>query len=225
VKIKTIALVPAAGLGARMGQSQHKAFITLENKPLLWHCLNQLSAVEEVSDIVIALHEDDFELWESQADFTEGRKSWKPITAVIGGETRAHSVLNAFEKAMELSEEDFYACVHDAARPFTGKKLIQEVIQAAEASGAAGCALNVVDTIKQQSADGQLKTLPRHSLKALQTPQVISSSIFKQGWAKWREAGKPKVTDDFQIIENLNVKVTLLEGDPKNKKITFESDI
>lgn len=225
MKIKTIALIPAAGVGSRMQSSTHKAFLELNNKPLLWHCLDQLSQADEISEIVIALHKNDFCYWESDKDLVQGRQCWKPIITVEGGETRAHSVFNAFVKAQELCDEEFYACVHDAARPYTGVSLIRAVIQAAEHTGAAGCALEVVDTIKRQFSDGHLETLPRSELRALQTPQVILSTIFAEGFSKWHQKGCYDVTDDFQIIEKGNVKVTLLPGRVENKKITFRGDI
>lgn len=225
MKFKGIALVPAAGVGQRMGADIHKAFIELDDKPLLWHCLDQLSNVPEISNIVIALHQDDFNFWENHIDLQEGRKVWKPITAVVGGATRTHSVYEAFKKAKEINPNEFYACVHDAARPYTGSETIRSVLKAAETTSVAGLALEVVDTIKRQHEDGRLETLERHKLKAIQTPQVILSSLFEEGYQKWFDESCPQLTDDFQIVESIGVQVTLLAGDARNKKITYYSDI
>lgn len=225
MKAEAVALVPAAGVGSRMGAEVHKAFVTLKHKPMLWHSINQLNQVPEISKIVVALHADDFDYWNTQEDLVDGRKVWKEVVAVEGGETRSHSVREAFNKAIELQGDFFYACVHDAARPFASVDLISSVIQAAEGSGASGCALEVVDTIKQQDVEGFLKTLERKALKALQTPQVIRSDLFKKAYEIWEKQGFPNNTDDLQLIEGLNVKVALLRGDPKNIKITYRNDI
>jgi 2-C-methyl-D-erythritol 4-phosphate cytidylyltransferase len=147
------------------------------------------------------------------------------VYAVTGGDSRTHSVHEAFKKALSLCADPFYACVHDAARPYASTQMIQAVIQAATESGAAACALEVVDTIKEQDESGTLRTLNRASLKAIQTPQVIRSDLFSKGYDNWANGNFQICTDDLQIIESLSVKIALLKGDPKNIKITYQNDI
>lgn len=216
-----VALVPAAGMGSRMGA--RKAYLDFKGRPLLGLTLQALSAVPEITRVFVALHPEDMSLWEGRPLWPHGDP--RPCKAVLGGETRAHSVREAFFSAFKEVGGDFLAVIHDAARPFANGKLISNVISHAYEGVAASCALDVVDTIKEIQQGGQVRTLDRSRLKAIQTPQVIHSRDLLLAWERWNSAGCPPVTDDLQLIEGMGVKVTLLPGDPMNVKVTHPHDL
>ncbi len=224
--MNVIALIPAAGTGSRLGAPVHKAFVSYRGRPLVWHTLDRLSEVPGISRMVMALHAHDLPLWKQQEGFEEASANWKPLTVIAGGATRAHSVGEALAEALQLEEsEGFLACIHDAARPHASVDLITATLASAAKTGAGVAALPVTDTIKQVGADGQLTTLVRDTLKAMQTPQVIRADWLKKAYELWKNSGEPAVTDDIQMIEPLGRPVAVVPGDPANIKVTFPADL
>jgi 2-C-methyl-D-erythritol 4-phosphate cytidylyltransferase len=222
---EVVALIPAAGLGRRMGpNSVRKAFIAWQGRPLIWKTLDALSRASSIDRLVMALHLEDLAFWSELKGLSEAEKNWKPLQIIAGGASRTESVEQAFLQALKTSRS-FLALVHDGARPFVRPELVDRCVKEAEKTGAALAVLPVVDTVKEVLPGGLLKSLKRESLFAAQTPQVIRSDLFEKAFAFWHERGCPSLTDDVQLLEKLNIPISLVEGNRDNRKITYADDL
>src|SRR6266853_5968974 len=178
--MKVVVIIPAAGLGTRMapmpsamtsGNKEVKAkkahpskqFTELGGTPILIHTLRKFAAVEAVSEIWIALRENEIAGFRARLESEAKDVLKKKVELVAGGEHRQQSVENAL-KAVAAAPDDI-VLVHDAVRPFVAPQIIQEVIAAAEKYGAAIAGLPAGDTVKQveRTAEGALikTTIPR----------------------------------------------------------------
>jgi 2-C-methyl-D-erythritol 4-phosphate cytidylyltransferase len=203
-------IVPAAGLGLRLGGQRPKALHELGGKPLLWHCCRNVAASRSVGAIVIA----------APPGATAEVHALVPGAIVVeGGRTRQESVAAALAA---VPAEFEIVLVHDAARALTPPELI-EAVAAAIRSGhdAVIPGLPVVDTIKEVDGDGRvLTTVDRSRLRAVQTPQGFRRSVL----AKAHEMSGDH-TDDAGMVERLGVPVHTVAGHPHALKITTPWDL
>jgi 2-C-methyl-D-erythritol 4-phosphate cytidylyltransferase len=224
--MKVTVILPAAGLGTRMGRSvpekagtSRKQFMLLDGSPILLHTIRKFAATPAVSEIVVALRGDDME-WVRELLSVE--KFDKTVRLVEGGDSRQESVEHALatlEPATEL------VAVHDAVRPFIEPSVLEKVFAEAEESGAAIVGIVPVDTVKQVHRNKIRQTIPRDRLILAQTPQVFRFDLLKSAFAKAREdnfAG----TDESSLVERLDqVEVSVVPGSDRNLKITKPSDM
>src|SRR5579864_9467251 len=166
--MKVVVIIPAAGLGTRMApmpggakdqQKQappSKQFTELGGTPILVHTLRKFAASPAVSEICIALRENEIGGFRARLEKEGGDISGKKVQLVVGGEHRQQSVANALA-AVSASADDI-VLVHDAVRPFVTEGIIQEVIEGVKKHGAAIAGMPAVDTVKQveRTADGAL---------------------------------------------------------------------
>lgn len=220
--MRSVAIVLAAGKGSRLGGDTKKQYLLLEDKPILYYSLN---VFEEsiVDDIVLVLPEEDMEY--CKKDILE-RYNFTKISAIVaGGAERYLSVSNAL--AVIKSDYDI-VLIHDAARPFIDKELVEEAVSEALSHRAYIPVVAVKDTVKVRDESGFVeKTLDRSSLVAVQTPQAFDFKLCKEAYDK---LGKLQVkaipTDDEMIISDMmGVPAKLGEGRTYNIKITTKEDI
>jgi 2-C-methyl-D-erythritol 4-phosphate cytidylyltransferase len=224
--MKVSVIIPAAGLGTRMGRStperegiSRKQFMLLNNSPILVHTIRKFVSSPLINEIVVALREDDLawaqELFKSQ-QFS------KPVRTVAGGETRQQSVENALAS---ISDDTELVAVHDAVRPFIEMPVIEKVVKEAAETGAAIVGIVPVDTVKQVHRNKVRATLPRERLILTQTPQVFQLKVLRQAFEKARQdlfIG----TDESSLVERLEqVEVSVVLGTDRNIKITKPSDM
>ncbi len=219
---KIIAIVPAAGLGSRLGLGKNKAFADVGGLPLLVQCMRMLADTDCVSRVIAVVRPQ--EVKEAELMLEEYSKEYYPLLpfcVVAGGKERQDSVANALAA---VTESDGYIAVHDGARPFAGKEVFKRVLNAAVDSGAAIAAVPVKDTIKVVSENNIVQTTPvRSTLRAVQTPQIFRISILKQAYEFLQQHGN--VTDDASLVERLGIAVTVAEGSYENIKITTPEDL
>jgi 2-C-methyl-D-erythritol 4-phosphate cytidylyltransferase len=233
--MKVVVIIPAAGLGTRMAPvpagaktektPPSKQFTELGGTPVLIHTLRKFAAVQAVSEIWIALRENEIEGFrsrlESEADVPKEKANF-----AIGGEHRQQSVENAL-KAISAAPDDI-VLVHDAVRPFVTVEIIEEVIAAAKKYGAAIAALPAVDTVKQveRTAEGALikATIPRASVVMAQTPQGFRYVVIKKAFDEAAADGFLG-TDEASLVERSGHQVAVVMGSPRNIKITAPSDM
>jgi 2-C-methyl-D-erythritol 4-phosphate cytidylyltransferase len=224
--MKTAVILPAAGLGTRMGRPQpekggtsRKQFMLLEGSPILLHTIRKFDASPLVSEILVALRDEDQE-WASS--LIDQHRLTKSIRLVPGGETRQQSVENALER---ISPETSLVAVHDAVRPFIDQETIARVVEAAVESGAAIVGIVPIDTVKRVHKNKIRATLPRDHLVLAQTPQVFRYDLLRTAFARAREDGFIG-TDEASLIERLEqVEVIVVAGSDRNIKITKPSDM
>jgi 2-C-methyl-D-erythritol 4-phosphate cytidylyltransferase len=236
--MKVIVIIPAAGLGTRMApmlvgakDKQRKAppskqFTELGGTPILIHTLRKFAGVDVVSEIWVALRENEIAGFRARLGSEAGDVLKKKVEFVVGGEHRQQSVESALN-ALE-AEADDVVLVHDAVRPFVTREIIQEVIEAAQKYGAAIAALPAVDTVKQveRTAEGALikATMPRAGIVMAQTPQGFRYSVIKKAFDEASADGFLG-TDESSLVERSGHDVAVVMGSPRNIKITAPADM
>lgn len=210
-KIKTACIILGGGRGTRMKESIPKQFLKLNGKRIASYSLNIFKEIDEISEIVIVCAE------EYRDIFSEGS-----YTFANPGERRQDSVYNG---VMALQSDPDFICIHDSARPLVTKNMAQKVIYAAYENGAAALGVPVKFTIKELDTQGFVKQTPnRDYYWEIQTPQVIKSSLLREGFHYINE-NKLTVSDDVSIIELMRHPVKLVEGCYSNIKITTVEDL
>jgi 2-C-methyl-D-erythritol 4-phosphate cytidylyltransferase len=212
-RASVIAIIVAAGEGKRFGFS--KQFARLREKSVLEWSLDQFEAHDQVREIVLVLKE-----------ATQREKSfrgYRKIRAVIeGGKKRQDSVGAGFSQIDPERAE--IVLVHDGVRPLVGSDLISRIIDRTLERGAAVPVIPVEDTIKRVEGKLVSQTLDRSRLFRVQTPQGFSYSVLKEALDSAREAGFYG-TDEAALVERIGKKVFVVEGDPRNIKITTPLDL
>lgn len=225
--MKVSVILPAAGLGTRMGKppqpekggTSRKQFMLLDGLPILVHTVRKFVATPAVSEIVIALPPDDID-WVQDLLRQESEK--KPIRLVEGGDSRQQSVENALAV---LSPDTTLVAVHDAVRPFVDVPTIEKVIAEAQEHGAAIIGIVPVDTVKLVHLNKIRQTLTRERLVLTQTPQVFRYDLLKQAFDQARADGFIG-TDESSLVERLEqVEVSVVAGSDRNIKITRPGDM
>lgn len=224
--MKVAVILPAAGLGTRMGRSQpektgtsRKQFMLLDGAPILVHTLRKFAACPAVHEIVIALRAEDIEWVQHLVDEQSFSKS---VRCVEGGDSRQHSVENALAT---LAADTTLVAVHDAVRPFIDLAIIDKVIEAAAESGAAIVGVVPVDTVKQVHLNKIRATIPRDRLVLAQTPQVFRFQLLKEAFERAR-LDNFTGTDEASLVERLDqVEVSVVAGSDRNIKITKPTDM
>jgi 2-C-methyl-D-erythritol 4-phosphate cytidylyltransferase len=221
--MKVSVILPAAGLGTRMGREKsgtsRKQFMLLEGAPILIHTIRKFLRCSSVSEIVVALRAEDMD-WARGLIHQEHPE--KPVRVVEGGESRQQSVENALAA---LSPDTELVAVHDAVRPFIDSALVEKVIAEAAATGAAIVGIVPVDTVKQVQRNKVRSTLPREHLVLAQTPQVFRFDLLKRAFEAARSDSFTG-TDEASLVERLEqAEVSVVQGSDRNIKITRPSDM
>lgn len=213
----TYAIVPAGGLGTRMGSRRPKQYLRLDRVPILVATLRALGRTRGLAGIVVAVPE---------AQVAETRRLLarlrvpRILEVVAGGADRQESVWRALQRIPERAER---VVVHDAVRPFIDAALVARVLAAA-AGGAATCGIPVRETVKRVR-DGAIEaTVPRQGLWLTQTPQAFTRALLWEAHDKARRDGFAG-TDDAMLVERLGVTVAMVRGLGQNLKITTPEDL
>lgn len=216
---KIFALVPAAGQGTRIGDAMPKQYLPLAGKPMLFHSLETLAAVQRIHAVVAIL---------SPLDRHWGEYDWSAfpdkIQAVFtGGANRADSVLNALKHLGDAIARDDWVLVHDAARPCIGRSLVEQFIDEIEGDPVGGLlAMPLADTLKRAEETLRVaETVPRDGLWRAQTPQMFRNELLRKGLER-----QPGATDESQAVEFLlGHAPKLVQGENTNIKVTFAEDL
>jgi len=216
------AIVVAAGRGERFGKPYNKVFHLLDGVSILTRSLKALAAADVFDGIVLVLSGQDDEEYEKLVT----REGACPLIRriVYGGETRQESVMNGLTA---LPPQTRLVAIHDAARPFTSKELIRELIDAAARDGASVPATPMTDTVKRMDGEGYaVETPDRSTLCAVQTPQVFEYERLMEAHRRAEADGVP-ATDDASLYERYigKVKVVMTPDCRENIKVTIQQDV
>src|SRR5215469_3046881 len=222
---RVTAVLPAAGLGTRMGADTPKQFLALDGVPLLIFTLRRLAACPLITDFVIATRAEEIDSVTASA---EAEKLPQPVTVVRGGDARQDSVANALA---EVPPESDLILVHDAVRPLITRDQIERVIAEAEACDAAILGIPAMDTVKEVKraslpTDVALitATIPRERVVLAQTPQVFRAPLLIEAFARARQDGVT-ASDEAGLVERLGRDVHVVVGSERNLKITRPGDM
>lgn len=218
--MRTVAIVPAAGSGNRMGRELSKQYLSLGGMPILVHTLNVFEKCPLVDAVLVVVPPPDVEAVRSGM---LPRWNLKKLAGVIpGGKERQDSVRAGIEA---LDRDTDIVIVHDAVRPFITAKLIEDCIRAAEEEGAATVGVPVKDTVKEVGADGHVvRTCDRNLLWLTQTPQAFRRDIIENAHRAAVRDGY-RGTDDTSLVERLGIAVRMIRGEYGNIKITTPEDL
>ena len=220
--MKVAAIIPAAGIGARMKHDTPKPYLMLAGKPILAHTLAMFETSPDVHEVSVVVHPADLDSCQEQVIAPFAFK--KVLRLVPGGKERQDSVYNAL-KVLQKEEDLEIVLVHDGVRPFITHDHIHRVIQAARKYGGAALGWPVQDTLKKVSPRGEvLKTLDRRDLWQIQTPQAFQTQLL---WRAFLEAYSRNFygTDEASLVEALYQTVMIVQGSPFNLKITTPEDL
>jgi 2-C-methyl-D-erythritol 4-phosphate cytidylyltransferase len=209
-------LVPAGGLGTRLGRRTPKQFLRLGDASILALTLRHFTRHPAVRGVVVAAPEAHV----ARTRRLVGRTGRRPVEVVRGGATRQESVWLALQAAPPAD----VVLVHDAVRPFIDRRLIDAVVAAAEAHGAAICALPIAETVKRVRDGAVEATLDRAGLWLVQTPQAFRPALLREAHDKARRDGVVG-TDDAMLVERLGHPVRVVAGLAGNVKITTPEDL
>ncbi|HXT71201.1 MAG TPA: 2-C-methyl-D-erythritol 4-phosphate cytidylyltransferase [Vicinamibacterales bacterium] len=214
--MRTGVIVVAGGQGLRMGGSVPKQLLEIGGRSVLQRSLHTFDSHPDVSQIVVVLHES---LLAGSAELVGPLT--RPHVVVAGGRRRQDSVANGMAA---IQSDCDVVLVHDAARPFVSRTLIDRVIAGAAEHGAVIPALGVRDTVKRAGATRQvMATIPRDEVWLAQTPQGFQRSVLAD--AVRRGAGGADVTDEGMLAEQAGYPVKIVNGEPENLKITTPEDL
>jgi 2-C-methyl-D-erythritol 4-phosphate cytidylyltransferase len=217
---KVTVLIPAAGMGRRMGKAVAKQFLPLGDKPMLAHTLLAFQRAPEIDEIIPILSKEDME--SCLKDVIEQYHITKVRTLVVGGKERQDSVMNGLQK---LEQDASIVLVHDGVRPFVTQEMIQESVDLARKGESVAVGVPLKDTIKEVDDKQVIRhTLERSRLWAIQTPQTFPLKVLMRAY---EESYKHRVyaTDDAMLVERAGVKVRVIMGSYENIKITTPEDL
>ncbi len=216
--VRYFALIPAAGVGARMEAGSPKQYLPIAGKPMLRHALDAFLASPLIAHTYVVV---------SAEDGLIGTVVPEQGVTVLrcGGATRMETILNALQALHSSIGAHDQVLVHDAARPGLTPALIAKLITEVGAHPAGGLlALPVVDTVKRAGPGSlSVQTVPRDGLWLAQTPQMFSYALLHRALS---QAPDPQaITDDASAVEALGLAPRLIEGHPRNLKVTLPRDI
>ena len=207
-------IIVAGGSGRRMGGALPKQFMMLDNEPILARSINRMHEALPAAEIVVVLPEEHVELWKNiAARFDVARHK-----IALGGKERFHSVKNGLAA---LSDEVAIVGIHDAVRPLASKKLIIKLFLEAENNTAVIPVVAPIDSYRIVEGDDS-RIIDRSALRMVQTPQVFQAEALRKAY---EQPFSSTFTDDASVMEAAGHKVTLVEGERENIKITTPSDM
>jgi 2-C-methyl-D-erythritol 4-phosphate cytidylyltransferase len=215
---RILALIPAGGIGARLGRRTPKQFLALGRGPILAATVAHFARHPAIDAIVVAAPAAHVDRARRALRGLRGRGA---VIVVPGGQTRQESVWLALQAG---PGDAALVVVHDAVRPFITRGLIDAVVDAARRAGAAICALPVSETVKRVRGDEVEATIDRTGLWTVQTPQAFHADLLREAHEKARRDGVVG-TDDAALVERLGHPVKVIHGLEGNLKITTPGDL
>ncbi|MEA5506260.1 2-C-methyl-D-erythritol 4-phosphate cytidylyltransferase [Halotia wernerae UHCC 0503] len=212
-------LIPAAGIGKRMGSNRNKLLLEVRSQTIIAWTLKAAAAASTIQWIGIISQPADWP--ELQAILAE-IKLTKPVELITGGSTRQESVYNGLQALPADAEQ---VLIHDGARCLVTSDLLNSCAQAIRQCPGLIAAVPVKDTIKVVDENGIIQSTPdRQQLWAAQTPQGFNVKLLKQCHAEGVSQGW-EVTDDAALFERCGIEVRIVEGEETNLKVTTPQDL
>jgi 2-C-methyl-D-erythritol 4-phosphate cytidylyltransferase len=213
------AIICAAGPGSRFGGNRKKQFVDVRGRAVFLRSVELFANRDDVKQVLLGIAEEDEELvdvkWGPNLKFFD-------VQLFRGGYERFDTI----DKGLKLVKDGVdLVAVHDASRCCVTAELIEKVIAAAARSGAAIPACPIAATIKQVKNSTIVKTVDRMGLYEAQTPQIVETSLLRRAYENLKNLDESKINDDSQLVEALGEKVTIVEADSSNIKITRKSDV
>ena len=214
--MKKFAIIVAGGNGTRMNNTTPKQFLLLKGKPVLFYAINTFLQTYNDCKVILVLPEEHVGVGQ---EIIDAFFDYERIQIVVGGRTRFHSVQNGL--AM-VDDEDSIIFVHDAVRPLLTASLIQKCYDAVLEFGTAIPVIDCKDSVRIITESGN-EAIERSTIKLVQTPQAFHGKILLSAF--FGIDYKDKFTDEASVVEAFGLKVSLVEGEEENIKITNPADL
>lgn len=208
------AIIVAGGSGSRMKTEVPKQFLPVNGLPVLMHTINAFHYSSVKPEILLVLNSSFHQYWK---ELCEEYKFDVPHTIISGGVQRFDSVKNALAEL----PEDALVAVHDAVRPVVSDELIMRCFKDAKINDASIPVTVSRDSLRRKVGDTSV-AINRDEILIVQTPQVFRSQLLKEAYD---QTFTPEFTDDASVVEKAGHKISLVDGDFKNIKITFPEDL
>ena len=209
-------IVVAGGKGLRMGSDIPKQFLPIGGKPVLMRTLERFREYSDDLQIILVLPEAQQEYWQELCKKYDFKVEY---LLAIGGQTRFHSVQNGL--ALVPDNAEGVVGIHDGVRPFPSIGVIRNCYETARIAKAVIPVIPVVETVRHLNNDDSM-TVPRNEYRLVQTPQTFDIQLLK---AANHQPYNDGFTDDASVVESYGHKITLVEGNRENIKITTPYDI
>ncbi len=218
--MKNIAIIPAGGLGRRMGCDLFKQYLVLDDVPVLVHTLSKFEQASTIDDVILVVPEDYVEY--SRRAIVQKYDLSKVGNVLAGGKERQDSVKRGIDIVDDSTD---IVVIHDGVRPLVSEELISVSVAAALEDGAVVLGVPVTDTVKSVDGEGFIeRTVDRKSLWSAQTPQAFRRDIIKKAYEKAYDDNFYG-TDDASLVERIGINVRMIMGSYDNIKITTPEDI
>lgn len=218
---QVVAIIPAAGIGARMGFEKAKQFMDLCGKPILAVTLSHFQKCNLVDKIVLVVSQDDVDY--CKREIVDRYKLSKVFKVIVGGKRRQDSVRNGVEAVADSCR---WVLIHDGVRPLVTNGLIERVIKVAKDFRAVITGLPVKETVKEIDGQGSvLRSVDRSQLWLIQTPQIFRWEDINLAHQEAVKHGWEEATDDAFLIEKMGIPVKIIEGEGNNIKVTTPQDL
>jgi 2-C-methyl-D-erythritol 4-phosphate cytidylyltransferase len=214
-----IAIIAAAGAGTRMASDRPKQFLLLAGTPVIIHTLKVFEQCESINEVIVVLPAAESAGFLSLATKFGLRKVAR---VVPGGVTRADSVKRGLLAIRAATAE--IVAVHNGVRPFVTVEEVDAVVTKAQTDGAAILVAPVTDTIKQVDDGRVVLSLDRSALRRALTPQCFRYELLRQAY-QTADVTDPSATDESVLVEQLGHPISVIDGSPRNIKITTVEDL
>lgn len=206
-------IITGAGSGTRFKQKKNKLLSKVNNKTILEHTLSNFKGINEITNIIITVSEEDKDIFQSILE----NNGLKNVSLILGGKTRFESVKNGFQA---LNPCDM-VWIHDGARPIVPKKLIDRLLRSSHYNAAIPV-IPITDTVKEVQNNIVKKTVNRDILYRVQTPQLFKYTLLNKAYETIHD---PSVTDEAMLIEKLGEIIHTFQGSSLNIKLTTPDDL
>ena len=226
--MRNIAIILAGGIGSRVGGKTPKQLLPLEDgRSILEHSVDAFEAADCIDEIAIVMHP----VWIAEAQRICLQNGWQKVQRIIeGGSERWESSWKAIQAFSDQNSE-VSLWFHDAARPFVSQRILKEVAEALEEHEAVTVAVPVTDTIYNVRVNGEglmVNGIPsRTEFMRAQTPQAFHLETIKGAFERAMKNGDIIATDDAGMVYKYmpEVPIFIVQGEEKNKKITYREDL
>ena len=213
--MKKYAIIVAGGNGSRMNSAIPKQFLMLKGKPVLYYAIHYFLDTYSDCKIILVLPEEHVATGQ---EIIDAFFDYNTIEIVMGGRTRFHSVQNGLAL---VDDEESVVFVHDAVRPLVSNALIVRCYASVLENGTAIPVIDCKDSVRIVTEDGN-EAVERTSIKLVQTPQAFHGKILLPAF---KIDYKDRFTDEATVVEAFGLKVSLIEGEEDNIKITKPLDL
>ncbi len=211
------AVIVAGGKGVRMGASVPKQFLPINGLPIIMHTIKRFREYDNNLKIIVVLPKEQHEYWN---ELCKNYHFTAAYAVADGGETRFHSVKNGL--ALIPDDTEGVVGIHDGVRPFPSIDVIHNCYETARTAKAVVPVIPVVETLIYVDGQGGSETVPRDDYRLVQTPQTFDISLLKRAY---EQPYKECFTDDASVVNGIGQKITLIEGNRENIKITTPFDL